>query len=271
MSTRKAIDRLIDLALGLTNAGRVGLTTPEIMRRVGYQSDEAGKRALIRDLDDLREIGLEIDNAAHAGEDARYVLRPGDVRLRLEFTPEQRTALMAALATGRDTVRVDETPLPVDLNRVQEAVRSRCLLTFHYNGTRRILDPYSYRWFRRDVLVLGRDRGDGLVKSFSVSRMLDLEISAPGSAEIPPDAVAPSLDPVTWRVDPPVEAQLTCPGFTDDVRALLGGTVEGDVVTVMVTNRLVFFARLFELGSRARLDGPPELRADLRARLEVAL
>lgn len=271
MSTRKAIDRLIDVALALTNAGRVGLTTPTLLERVGYSADEAGKRALIRDLDDLRGIGLEIDNAAQAGEDARYVLRPGDVRLRLEFTPEQRTALMAALATGRDTVSVDETPLPVDLNRVQEAVRSRCLMSFHYNGTRRRMDPYSYRWFRRDVLVQGRDRGDGVVKSFSVSRMLDLEILSPGSAEVPPEAVAPSLDPVTWQVDPAVQAQLWCPGFTDDVQALLGGTVKGDRVEVMVTNRLVFFARLFELGSRARLDGPPELRADLRARLQAVL
>lgn len=271
MSTRKAIDRLIDLALALTNAGRVGLTTPELLQRLGYHGDDTGKRALIRDLDDLREIGLEIDNAAQAGQDARYVLRPGDVRLRLEFTPQQRTALMAALATGRDTVSVDETPLPVDLTRVQEAVRSRCLMTFHYNGTRRQLDPYSYRWFRRDVLVLGRDRGDAGVKSFSVSRMLDLEISAPGTAEVPPEPVTPSLDPVTWQVDPPVEAVLTCPGFTEDVHALLGGIMAGDVVRVTVTNRLVFFARLFELGSRARLDGPPELRAELRARLQAAL
>lgn len=271
MSDRKAIDRLIDMALALTTAGRVGVTTPVLLERVGYGDDEAGKRALMRDLDDLRGIGLQIDNAAHLGEDARYVLKPGDVRLRLEFTSEQRTALMAALATGRQTVAVDETPLPVDLDRVQEAVRSRCLMSFRYNGTRRRVDPYSYRWFRRDVLVLGRDRGDDLVKSFNVRRMLDLDISAPGSAEIVADAPTPSLDPITWQIDPAVEAVLECPGYTDDVIALVGGIADGDRVTVTVTNRLVFFARLFELGSRARLVGPAELRAELRDRLKGAL
>lgn len=271
MTNRKAISRLIDVALALTDAGRVGVTTPDLLDRIGYADGEAGKRALIRDLEDLRGIGLEIVNAAEAGEDARYVLKPGDVRLRLEFTPEQRTALLAALATGRKTVAVDETPLPVDLERVQEAVRRRCLMSFRYNGTRRRVDPYSYRWYRRDVLVLGRDRQDTIVKSFSVRRMLDIEIDSPNTADVPEDSPAPSLDPITWPIDPPVEAVLFCPGFTDDVVALLGGEARGDTVRVLVTNRLVFFARLFELGSRARLDGPAELRAELRDRLKAAM
>lgn len=271
MSDRNAIDRLIDVALALTTAGRVGVTTPVLLERIGYGNDDSGKRALMRDLDDLRGIGLQIDNAADPGEDARYVLKPGDLRLRLEFTAEQRTALMAALATGRQTVAVDETPLPVDLERVQEAVRRRCLMSFRYNGTRRHVDPYSYRWFRRDVLVLGRDRGDQIVKSFNVRRMLDLDIASPGTAQVAAEAQAPSLDPITWEVDPAIEAELECPGYTAEVIGLLGGAADGDRVTVTVTNRLVFFARLFELGSRARLVGPPALRADLRERLEAAL
>jgi predicted DNA-binding transcriptional regulator YafY len=168
-------------------------------------------------------------------------------------------------------VSVDETPLPVDLERVQEAVGRKCLMSFRYNGTRRRVDPYSYRWFRRDVLLLGRDRGDGVVKSFAVRRMLDLTIAEPDSAEVPHDSPAPSLDPITWLVDPPVEAVLASPGYTEEVIDLLGGTVEGDFVRVTVTNRLVFFARLFELGSRVRLDGPPELRAHLRDRLKAAM
>lgn len=271
MTTRKAINRLIDVALALTDAGRVGVETPVLLQRVGYAPDEAGKRALMRDLEDLRGIGLEIDNVADLGDDARYVLRPGDVRLRVEFTPEQRTALMAALATGSQTVTVDETPLPVDVERVQEAVRRRCLLSFRYNGTRRQVDPYSYRWFRRDILLVGRDRHDDVIKTFTVRRMLDLEIASPNTAEVPRHTQVDSLDPITWRIDPPVTATLSCPGFTDEVIALVGGTAQDDVVTVTVTNRLVFFARLFELGSRARLDGPPELRDDLRERLKAAM
>lgn len=271
MTQRKAIERLLDVALLLTGAGRVGVHTGDLLERVGYPDDEAGKRALMRDLDDLRAIGLQIDNAAVMGEDARYVLKPGDVRLRLEFTPEQRTALMAALATGRDTVEVDPVALPVELERVQEAVRRRCLMTFRYNGKRRRVDPYSYRWFRQDVLLRGRDRADEIVKTFTVRRMLDLEIGEPGSAQIPAQAATPSLDPIAWPVDPPVEAALSAPGFTDEVTALLGGHSDGEQVRVTVTNRLVFFARLLELGSRVRLDGPPELRAELRSILQDAM
>lgn len=271
MTARPAYDRLLDVALALTNAGRVGVTTPELLDRVGYRADETGKRALIRDLDDLRAVGLEIDNAADPGGDARYVLRPGDVRLRVEFTPEQRTALTAALVAAQDKVTADETPLPVDLDRVREAVRASCLMRFRYNGRRREVDPYGYQWIRGDVVLLGLDRAAGIVKSFWVRRMLDLEIDAPGTAEVPTTEDRPGLDPITWRVDPPTQAVLYCPGFAEDVIALVGGVRDGDVVRVAVTNRLVFFARLIELGSRARLDAPEELRGQLRAMLEAAL
>jgi predicted DNA-binding transcriptional regulator YafY len=271
MTKRQAYARLLDMALALSEAGRVGVTTPDLMSRVGYHHDDAGKRALMRDLEDLRAVGLEIDNAADPGEDARYVLRPGDLRLRVEFTPAQRTALTAALMAARETVSADVNPLPVDLDRVREAVRAGCLLHFRYNGTRRDVDPYSYQWVRGDVLLVGLDRAAQMVKGFSVRRMLDLDIGAPGTAAIPANAPRPSLDPVTWLVDRPVEALLHCPGFAEDVVALVGGTIDGDTVRVTVTNRMIFFARLVELGSRARLEAPEELRSQLREMLEAAL
>lgn len=271
MNAPKAYQRLLSTALMLSEAGRVGVLAPALMERVGYADDEAGKRALMRDLDDLRAVGLEIENANPIGEDARYVLRPGDVRLQVEFTPAQRTALTAALVAAQDQVSADAVPLPVDLERVQESVRAQCLLRFRYNGRRREVDPYSYQWIRGDVLLVGRDRTADMVKSFSVHRMLDLVIDQPGTAEVPAEAPRPSLDAVTWLIDEPVEAVLTCPGFCDDVVTLVGGAVEGDTVRVTVTNRLVFFARLIELGSRARLDTPEELRDQLRDMLRAAL
>lgn len=271
MTGRPAYDRLLDMALTLSGAGRVGVTTPELLARVGYADDEAGKRALMRDLDDLRAVGLRIDNAADEGEFGRYVLRPGDVRLQVEFTPEQRTALSVALAAASDRVTTDAEPLPVDVDRVQEAVRARCLVRFRYNGKRREVDPYSYQWLPGDMLLVGRDRAADQVKSFSVRRILDLQIDQPGTADIPADVPRPSLDPVTWLVDQPITAELSCPGFTEDVTRLLGGQLQGEKVLVPVTNRRIFFTRLIELGSRARLVGPPELRDELRSMLEAAL
>jgi predicted DNA-binding transcriptional regulator YafY len=273
MIKTKAYQRLLDVALALTGAGRVGVTTPDLLERIGYHRDEAGKRALIRDLDDLRAVGLEIANAAGPGEDARYVLKPGDVRMRVEFSPAQRTALQVALAAASTsgTVALATKPLPIDLDRVREAVRAHCVMEFLYNGKQRHVDPIQYQWAGQDVVVMGRERDTGLVKTFSVRRIMDLRIAAPNTAQVPEDIQRPGLDPITWLVDPPLDALLTCPGFQDDVVAMLGGSIDGEQVRVTVTNRLVFLARLVELGSRVRLDSPDELRAELHALLQDAL
>lgn len=272
MSQPKAFQRLLEVALALTAAGRVGVTTPDLMHRVGYKSDDAGKRALMRDLDDLRGAGLEIENAAGPGEDARYVLRPADSRLRVEFTPEQRTALQAALAaaSASGTVAVARKPLPVDLDRVREAVRARCVMWFLYNGKQRQVDPQSWQWSGYDLVVTGWERSSQKYKSFAVTRMMNLEIGTPGSAQLPADVERPALDPITWEVDPPVTAVLECPGFLEDTISLVGGEADGDQVRVTVTNRLVFLARVVELGSRVRLTAPEELRTELRDLLLVA-
>ena len=272
MTRIKAYQRLLDVALALTAAGRVGVLSGDLLQRVGYKSDEAGKRALMRDLDDLRDVGLEIENLADPGEDARYVLRPGDVRMRVEFTVEQRTALQAALAAASEDgiVEVARNPLPVDLDRVREAVRARCVMWFQYNGKRRQVDPQSWQWSGHDLVVSGWERSSKKIKSFAVVRMMDLEIGPPGSAQLPADVQRPGLDPITWQVDPPVTATLECPGFQHDTMRLVGGQAHGDEVQVPVTNRLVFLARVVELGSRVRLTEPPELRDELRGLLEAA-
>jgi predicted DNA-binding transcriptional regulator YafY len=272
MTEPKAYQRLLNVALALTAARRVGVTSGVLIERVGYKHDEAGKRALMRDLDDLRAVGLEIENAADPGEDARYVLRPGDVRLRVEFTPEQRTALQAALATASESglVAVQRRTLPVDLDRIREAVSARCVMRFHYNGKPREVDPQSWQWSGHDLVVSGWERDSHKVKSYAVVRMMDLELGPPGSANLPSDIERPGLDPITWEVDPPVTAALTCPGFQDDTIALVGGEAHGDEVHTLVTNRLVFLARVVELGSRVVLTGPEELRDELRDLLMAA-
>jgi predicted DNA-binding transcriptional regulator YafY len=270
MSQPKAFQRLLDISLALTAAGRVGVMSTDLLSRVGYKDDEAGKRAMMRDLDDLRAAGLLIDNAAELGEEARYVLQPGDYRLRVEFTPAQRTALQAALAAAAGTVAVERQPPPVDLDRVREAVRARCVMWFWYNGRQREVDPQTLQWSGHDLVVTGRERSSGKYKSFAVIRMRDLEIGDPGSARLPADVERPELDPITWQVDPPVDAVLSCPGFAEDTVALVGGRVVGDEVHVTVTNRLIFLARVVELGSRVVLQSPPELRAELRGLLRVA-
>lgn len=273
MSTPKAYQRLLDLALALTSAGQVGVTTPVLMQRIGYSDNDTGKRAFMRDLDALRVAGLEIENNSPAGEDARYVLRPGDTRWRLEFTAEQRSALQAALAVASESglVKVDRFNVPIDLDRVREAVRKHCVMRFIYNGKSREVDPLTWRWASHELVVEGWERSTEMIKSFAVERILDLELGPPGSAQTYEDVERPGLDPITWLVDPPVDAVLECPGFADDTIALLGGEQVGDEVRVTVTNRLLFLARVVELGSRVRLTSPEELRDELRDLLQGAL
>lgn len=273
MSQPRAFQRLLDLALALTSAGRVGLTSKTLMTKVGYRDDDAGKRAMMRDLDDLRAAGLTIENEADPGEDARYVLRPGDLRMRVEFTAEQRTALLAALAaaSAHGTVAVERQPLPVDLDRVREAVRARCVMYFSYNGKSREVDPVTWQWSGHDLVVTGWERSTEMFKSFAVVRMTGLELGPPDSARLPADVRRPGLDPITWEVDPPLRAVLSCPGFTEDTIALVGGEAVGDEVHVTVTNRLIFLARILELGSRVRLTGPAQLREELRDLLVAAI
>lgn len=141
---------------------------------------------------------------------------------------------------------------------------------FQYNGKRRQVDPQSWQWSGHDLVVSGWERSSKKIKSFAVVRMMDLEIGPPGSAQLPADVQRPGLDPITWQVDPPVTATLECPGFQHDTMRLVGGQAHGDEVQVPVTNRLVFLARVVELGSRVRLTGPPELRDELRGLLEAA-
>lgn len=136
---------------------------------------------------------------------------------------------------------------------------------FEYNGKTREVDPLTWEWSGHDLVVTGLEHTTMMIKSFAVVRMENLEIGAPGSARAAEDvADRPGLDPITWKVDPPLVAILQCPGYADDVISMVGGEVVGDEVHVRVTNRLIFFARVVELGSRVRLLGPAELREELR-------
>lgn len=168
MTARPAYDRLLNLALTLSGAGRVGVNTPDLLQRVGYADDEAGKCAFMCHLEPLRAVGLRIDNAAGDGGvcPSRAAARGRTTAGGVHGGPAHCVVRRAATAQGQITN--DARPLPVDVDRVREAVRARCLMRFAYNGTPREVDPYSYQWIPGDVLLVGRARAPERVKSFSV-------------------------------------------------------------------------------------------------------
>jgi hypothetical protein len=124
-------------------------------------------------------------------------------------------------------------------------------------------------------MLRGLEQSSQIVKEFVVTRMAnDLQMDGPGTAEVVPTVPHQGLDPMGWLTDPPVEVTLsTSHDYCSEVRRVLsGGEVTGHdesgvPITLQVTNRAAFRSRLYELGIRVGLLGPPEMRAEILADL----
>jgi len=283
--------RLARLVAVLSRSER-GVPVDDVLAHVlpGSGDPDSKKKALSRDLDHLNALGYDVRNIAAPGEPAVYRLRATDNRLRVVLTGRQRGELArAALATQQADLarRLDETSggrraagrdsaadLP-HMDLVLRAAQRHCLLEFDYKGEPRRVHPYLVHSGPSGWYVRGREEGSDVVKEFVVGRMSDVRIGAPGSAEAATEVERRSLDPLSWSIDPPVEAVLAVdPVHRDQVETILGtprSAVEGDPVrlTYVVTNRDVFRWRLYELGTRVRVLGPPELREEILAELRA--
>jgi predicted DNA-binding transcriptional regulator YafY len=223
----------------------------------------------------------------------------GDLRIRVRFDPAeqaelQRVARVAGLPRlagetgpfpGEDgTPIVSVPPDPGRLDLVLHAVEGRCLLHFTYRGTRRTVHPVSVHARVTGWYLRGREDLGGAVlaepKLFRLDRMADVEVAEPGTARAPePEDDRVSIDPITWGVDPPLTAVVAAPaehvphasdllGAPSATRPGPGGTV---LLEIPVTHRAAFRSRLYELGVRVRLLGPPDLREEVRAELSAVL
>jgi predicted DNA-binding transcriptional regulator YafY len=288
------MERLVGMVAVLHDAGRTGLSAERLIAAAGYGGEQV-QDSLQNDLRRLRDLGWQIENVADVGEPARYVMTTVDNRLRLRLTPDQTAALQRAAAVAdradlvtrlglgdlrpeaAEPVRVQLGEPPSALDEVIEAVARRCRIRFEYKAAERRADPQVVRsgkggWYLEAVEV-----GDTQVKTFHVGRMSGVELEAPGTAVITGQRARRTLDPMTWEEDPPVDVVVTLdPAFRDDVVALLRRPVAeqrvGDELrlTFRVVNRAALRTRLFELGRRVRVVGPPEVREELLAALRDA-
>jgi hypothetical protein len=117
-----------------------------------------------------------------------------------------------------------------------------------------------------------------VVKEFVVARMSDVALDPPGTAEVVAEPVRPSLDPLSWQVDPPVEVVLAVPAEHRVLAEnLLGTPVQvaesGGTLTMayLVTNRRVFRYRIYELGTRVTVLSPNEVHEEIVAELRSFL
>lgn len=273
------MERLFRLLICLSDGGDRGVSVQKLLKVAGLDEvTDANKAQLRRVLRHLADGGWDIVNQAEEGTDGRYVLRARDNRLALLLTPGERAALQQALAD----VDADVPEPPEFLGDLQRAAERHCLTHFTYKGVRRHVHPYTLHSGPSGWVLRGRETTSEIVKEFVVSRMADdVDIDQPGSAEVVHTVPHHGFDPMDWDLDPPVDVIVaTEPGNLTEVHRVLSGAAvvgqDGDqlLLSRRVTNRAAFWSRLYELGVRVRVVGPPELRAevvdDLRAIADAA-
>ena len=215
------MERLVRL-IGALNQHRNGTPVDLLLKVVAPDAvgDEARRRMLSRDLDHLNNLGYDIRNVAEQGSDGKYVMRARDNRLQVHLSAEQRGELLrAAIAAGLEGMAghldtdasaraTAPASAPADLDLVQRGTTRHCLVRFTYKGEPRVVHPVRVHSGPSGWYLTGREVGGEQVKEFVVSRMSDIELDPPGSAETGGEPVRRSLDPLTWEVDPPTDVVL---------------------------------------------------------------
>ena len=267
------MERLVRILICLSDAGPQGVRVRKLLRMADLDDDtEANRAQLRRQLGLLRQGGWNIRNIASDGVDARYALDVDDNRLAVLLTPGERAALRQVLMDAE----IDVSAPPDFLGALQHSVQDRCLLRFTYKGVRRAVHPDALYAGESGWVLVGREAGGTFTKEFVAARMSRVRIDDPGTAEPASEVGSRSLDPMSWQIDAPMMVRLGVPAdFLTDVLGLMsGGEVVGSdrgelVVEQVVTNQAAFRSRLFELGLRVRVLGPPELVSEIEANLRA--
>lgn len=294
---RGPMERLVRIAAMLQANPQQGVSAERLNAVAGFP-DTPGHDQLKRDIRHLEHQGWRIENVAPPGQPAWYRMTTVDNRLRVRLSLGQQAALRRAMlladdgdlvqrlgleattGAGETTGATIQLPVPDSLRLVVDAVRDQRVLRFGYKGVERVVHPESVRtengvWYLRGVE--DTELADAPLKTFVVSRMLDVDVDDPGSARPVPPTRHVALHPMSWEIDPPVEVTLRAAAdFEPDVRRWLGEPVavesDGDDVLLRyrVTHRAALHARLVELDDRVRVEGPAQARADLVAFLAAA-
>ncbi|HEX7189430.1 MAG TPA: WYL domain-containing protein [Actinomycetes bacterium] len=287
------MERLVRLIGALTQHAD-GASLQVMLTALGSEdaTAEARRRMLTRDIDQLNLLGYDVRNVADVGTDGVYVMRARDNRLQVSLTPEQRGELLrAALAAGLEGLAAHlgddpsaarpSAPTAPHLDLVQRATTRHCRVRFTYKGEPRLVHPAQVHSGPSGWYLRGREQGGDILKEFVVSRMSDVSLDNPGTAEVLDEVARPTMDPLSWREDPPTEVVVeVAPENQVLVENLLGSAASsseasgGLLMTYVVTNRAVFRWRIYELGTRVRVVSPDDVRAEiideLRAMVETS-
>ncbi len=274
----KPMERLIRILICLADGDRRGVPIDRLLRMADLTEDTDATRAqLRRDLAILRQGGWDIRNVAGEGEDGRYVLHARDNTLALLLTQGE----IAALREVWTAASMDHAKPPPFMGRLHHAVRDRSLTSFGYDGRRRVVHPDAIYSTASGWVLLAREQEADPPKEFVTAWMHDPVVGEPGTASPVPELPAERLDPMRWKLDPPMRVRLAVPPpFVEDVLALLPRSVvvpseDGErapdeiLVDLVVTNQATFRTRLYALGLRARVLEPASLVEEIVTNLRA--
>lgn len=269
------MERLIRILICLADAGKWGVPVDKLLRVADLDEDTKATRAqLRRDLMLLRQGGWDIDNVAAEGSEGRYVLRIRLNRVAVLLTPGERAELRQLL----DRPDVDRGAPPPFLGLLAHAVADRCVVSFLHGGHRHRVHPDDLFAVQSGWVLVGRHTETLVSAEYVTAWMSAIDLDEPGTALPRPAPADQRLDPTHWELDPPITVTLSAaPEFVPDVLRLLpGATVrsqDGNQVTieVEVTNRAAFRTRLFVLGLRVRVVGPPAYRSEIIDNLRAVM
>ncbi len=294
------LERLGEFMVLLLNAAEP-MSRFQIETAIGEYRDEKGRRRFEEDKKTLRQAGIPLRGDAPEGEKGEwfYEIRKDEYYLpELDLTGDEVVALNIACrsvdftdvlwgrlagakigALGADHVSTVARLPGVELvPRLHDAVHSRIRLRTTYNGTSREIDPYGIAMKHGNWYLVGFDSHRSDVIPFRIDRMDadDIDDVSSGAFDVPSgfdaEASVPD-DAITMGRGEPVEATVRVDSRIAELTDFdVGDAVaeEGDevVLTVPVTHEGAFVAWVLGLGELAVVEGPPELRDAVVARLQ---
>ncbi|MDH3730088.1 MAG: WYL domain-containing protein [Acidimicrobiia bacterium] len=304
---KTVIQRLLNLLAFLLTVGRPVSADEIRHTVAGYgqDSDETFRRMFERDKDLLRSLGIPLSMAAtdHWEVEFGYVVPPEDYRLD---DPGLADDELAALGLAAHAVRVGSTapgpgalfklggspaqvagePLAANLGADADviadmfgAVQEHRLVTFEYRDKKRRLEPYGLVHRRGHWYVLGPARGETDVRAYRLDRATKVTVGADVEAFERPAGfkAATALSDAPWDAgsdDVQATVIFDAEGAWWAERQLTSAAVvtrlgsEGSIeVTLPVANRDAFIGWLIGFDDHAEVTGPPELRAQVLARV----
>ena len=301
---QNVVERVLNLLIYLLESP-APVTAEDVRRTVlGYdeQTDEAFHRMFERDKDVLRKLGVplsrhpldawEVDYGYTVDPDEYAIPDPGltqDERVALSVAARMvrlggsHAGLDALLKLGGIERSVGLEPLGADLGAEAEvlgslfgAITERRAVEFEYRDKTRQLDPYGIAHRRGHWYLVGAgSKGERISR---VDRIEKLTVSARTGTFAKPRGfdVRSLMDSQPWETgsDPEVEAKIR---FDSEVAWWAARTLgleepEAELVaTVPVANRDALVGWVLSFGDAAEVLEPPEIREEIRTRIEAAL